>query len=212
VKDWVSNWALLISLLLGLALHESAHAFVSDLMGDAGPRAAGRCTLNPLRQLNPIGSFIVPVVLCFVTSGSFLVAWAKPVSIDIDSFANWRVGLGVVSAAGPGTNLALGVVAVLAVRLIPMGAVADEVLTLFGFVNLFLGFFNLIPVPPLDGSKVVAALLPDWANYWYIGHGEWVLGTVFCGWVFARVLFDFDLVSAAAMTPALGVFDLCLGR
>jgi len=212
VKDWVSDWALLVSLLIGLAFHEAAHAFASDLMGDDGPRAAGRCTLNPLRQLHPVGSFIVPVLLCLVTAGSFLIAWAKPVNIDVDSYADWRVGLAVVSSAGPGTNLALGVAAAVVVRLVPVGPLASGVLTLFGLVNLFLGFFNLIPVPPLDGSKIVAALLPDWANYWYIGHGEWVLGAVFCGWVFVRVLFDFDLVGAAAMAPAIGLFDMCLGR
>lgn len=148
-----------VVLLIAFTIHELAHAVTADRLGDPTPRRMGRITLNPLKHLDPIGT----ILLLLVGFG-----WAKPVLINpMNLRGNPRVAMGIVAAAGPILNIIMAVLGALVIRsgvVNLQGAAAMSVgMFLFVFVqiNLILAFFNLIPVPPLDGSKILFAILPD---------------------------------------------------
>lgn len=149
---------LLPFLIASLVLHELAHALVATRLGDPTPREDGRLTLNPLVHLDPLGTAMF--VLTALAS-DFIFGWAKPVMVNPRAFRRPQEGMALVAVAGPLTNLAiaLGCVALLVHGDLD-GTVFDVVLRAFE-VNIVLGIFNLIPVPPLDGSRIVAAFLPS---------------------------------------------------
>ena len=149
----------LVVLIFSAVLHEVAHGYMADYLGDPTARMAGRLTLNPLSHLDPVGSVLLPLLLSF--SGSpFLIGYAKPVPYNPYNLPRrWDETL--VAAAGPATNVALALLFGLVIRF--GGGMSPELLSAFGIiviVNLVLALFNLIPVPPLDGSKILSGLLP----------------------------------------------------
>jgi Zn-dependent protease len=149
---------LLPVLVASMTLHELAHAYVATRLGDPTPREHGRLTLNPVAHLDPLGTlmFILTALLA-----PFLFGWAKPVLVDARYFGRPKQGMALVAIAGPVTNLliALAFVAVL-VHGDLVGTTRDVALAAYQ-VNLVLGLFNLIPIPPLDGSRVVGAVMND---------------------------------------------------
>lgn len=160
----------LVPLMLGIVCHEVAHGYVAYLQGDGTAKYAGRLTLNPIKHLDPMGSLVF--VLTSIM-GAFVIGWAKPVPVNPNNFRNARAGMVLVSLAGPGTNLILAVLFALALRaVVPLLGNETDFLTskvLYPLaiifragtdVNIILALFNLIPVPPLDGSKVLAGILP----------------------------------------------------
>lgn len=160
----------LVPLMLGIVCHEVAHGYVAYLQGDGTAKYAGRLTLNPIKHLDPMGSLVF--VLTSIM-GAFVIGWAKPVPVNPNNFRNERAGMVLVSLAGPGTNLILAVLFALALRaVVPLLGNETDFLTskvLYPLaiifragtdVNIILALFNLIPVPPLDGSKVLAGILP----------------------------------------------------
>jgi Zn-dependent protease len=176
---------LLPILLLSVVVHEVAHAQVAYWEGDRTAYEQGRITLNPIPHLDLMGSIVVPLVLFFLPGG-FIFGWAKPVPVDPRNFRSYKWGDIRVSLAGIASNLVLAalftVVVVALVKLQPLvggaGAVWDVLhrMAQFGiFINLILAFFNLIPLPPLDGSHVVFHLLPRKAALRYRQAGRYGL-------------------------------------
>lgn len=158
-------------LIYSVILHEIAHGFVADRLGDPTARLSGRLTLNPLPHIDPIMSILLPLLLLF--SGSPIIfGAAKPVPIDPFNFREGRKDIGLVGLAGPGTNLILAFLASLLVKLVLFLPFSDlaffllPILKLVAFYNLALAALNLIPIPPLDGSRILAAILPkEYASF-----------------------------------------------
>ena len=163
----------LVPAMLGIILHEVAHGWAAARLGDPTARSMGRLTLNPLPHIDPVG------LLCFVLtslSGAFVFGWAKPVPVDPRYFRNPVKGMMAVALAGPLTNFLLAVafalLLTLVLHVVPMAFLESwggteyllKSLQVGVLINLSLGWLNLLPIPPLDGSKVVAYFLPrDWA-------------------------------------------------
>ncbi|VAW39770.1 FIG004556: membrane metalloprotease [hydrothermal vent metagenome] len=148
-------------LLFALTLHEYAHGYVARLFGDPTAANMGRLTLNPLKHLDPIG------VICFIL---IKIGWAKPVPVDPRYFKDPRRDMIWVSLAGPGINFILAVISVLMVRLLFATStlwpffIISPLIKMLGasiWINLLLAVFNLLPLPPLDGSKILMGLLPE---------------------------------------------------
>ena len=159
-------------LLFSVVVHECAHAVAAERCGDPTARMLGRITLNPLPHLDPVGSVLVPLLLV-ITNASFFFAWAKPVPVNPRNFRNPRRDDMIVSGAGPASNFTLAaifaVLMILALAFLPGGGHVVpgnwtiSMLKLFQYgilINLILAFFNLIPIPPLDGSHILRSLLP----------------------------------------------------
>lgn len=156
-----------IVLIISIIAHEVAHGYAADSLGDPTPRLAGRLTLNPLSHIDPMGSIVIPALL-MLSGSSLLFGWAKPVPYNPYNLSNKRWGEAFVAIAGSATNLLLAVVFGLLVRY-GAPALSPAALSLaatIAFVNLFLGLFNLIPFPPLDGFTALRAALP-----WHLATG-----------------------------------------
>lgn len=140
------------ALLLALIIHEFAHGKMADKLGDPTPRYAGRLTLNPIAHLDPVGLLMLWL---------FKFGWAKPVPINPFHFRNRRQGLILVSAAGPAANIMTAFLVLILIKLWPGTGLILTILAWVYRYNLYLAVFNLIPIPPLDGSKIVMGLLPN---------------------------------------------------
>lgn len=151
-------------ILVALTIHEAAHAWSADRLGDPTARMLGRVSLNPIVHIDPIGTILLPLVSIY--SGLPLLGWAKPVPVNISRFKHPRRDFMIVAAAGPLSNLAQAAIAGMVLAVLPEsrgisgGDLLDAVLTIVVRANVFLAVFNLIPVPPLDGGNVLAGLLP----------------------------------------------------
>jgi len=145
-------------LLISLTIHEAAHAWTADRLGDRTARMLGRVSLNPLVHIDPIGTVVLPLIAA--VSHLPIIGWAKPVPVDTRNLGHPRRDFMLVAAAGPISNLLQAVVAAALLRMVTDGSAVFEVLFLAIQINLLLAFFNLIPVPPLDGGNVLMGLLP----------------------------------------------------
>ena len=149
-------------LLISLTIHEAAHAWTADRLGDPTARMLGRVSLNPLVHIDWIGTVLLPIIAA--VSGLPLIGWAKPVPVNINRLGHPRRDFMIVAAAGPISNLLQALAAAALLRLVFDGgngpSVAISLLTNVVWINLLLAFFNLIPVPPLDGGNVVLGLMP----------------------------------------------------
>lgn len=159
---------LMVAIIEAIALHEFAHAYVADLQGDRMPRAMGRLTLNPLAHLDPLGTIFIALV-------GF--GWGKPVEFRRSSLSSQRFGAAMVALAGPAMNLVLALVGAVVARVLGAGVIQSGGLSslsipegftgilaraflLFSSINVVLAVFNLIPLPPLDGSRLLTIFLP----------------------------------------------------
>lgn len=149
-----------VILILSIILHEVAHGYAANSLGDPTARLAGRLTLNPLPHIDLMGSIVIPALL-MLTGSPIFFGWAKPVPYNPFNLRDQRWGEALVAVAGSATNIILAVIFGLIVRFgsgLPSGAVA--LAATIAFINLFLGAFNLIPFPPLDGFTFLRAVLP----------------------------------------------------
>src|ERR1700722_8544960 len=163
----------LVVLLFSAILHEIAHGYMAEKLGDDTARRAGRLTLNPLVHLDPFGSVLMPLLLLWATGGAFFFASAKPVPYDPRNLENPRTGSVKIALAGPATNLALAIIFGIVVRLaVAVGASATfiSLIAIIVYVNVILGIFNLVPIPPLDGSRVLFAILPQTPTTFRVMH------------------------------------------
>jgi len=156
------------ALLFSLTVHEMAHAWTADALGDPTGRVLGRVSLNPLVHADPIGTLLFPLVAA--VSGLPLIGWAKPVPVNVSRLRRKRRDFVLVAAAGPLSNLFLAGAAALALKIIPVApatidtvSVTAPLASIIGRaieINLLLAVFNMIPIPPLDGANVISGLLP----------------------------------------------------
>jgi Zn-dependent protease len=154
----------IVILLLSVVVHEVSHGAVANMLGDPTARLMGRLTLNPLPHIDPVGSVLVPISLAFFSlfaGGGIIFGWAKPVPYNPNNLKYHRWGPTLVALAGPASNMVLALVFGLTLRFAPgisaFGGVA-EVFASIVFINVLLAIFNLVPIPPLDGSKLLFSL------------------------------------------------------
>jgi len=221
---------LIPSLVIAIVFHEVAHGYAARALGDPTASERGRLTLNPLRHVDPVGTLLVPGFLALV--GGPVFGWAKPVPVNKARLANPRFGMMAVAAAGPASNFLLAAIgAVLLGLTMPqgLGMSGDQAdgatmlvdalgqpqwlatgLFYFILVNSFLGLFNLLPIPPFDGSHIVGGLLPRglravWERIQGVGM-VLMVALIAASWVFGT-----SWLGNILMPPVMWVMSLCLG-
>ena len=175
----------IVPLLLALTVHEASHGLVAWWLGDPTAKRAGRLTLNPFKHLDPMGT-LLPMIL-LATGVRAVIGWAKPVPVNPGYFKNQNLGMMLVALAGPGSNFLLGLVfgqilhLILILHSTPQGASLDVLrwaanAAYYGvYINAALALFNLLPIPPLDGSNILAFFLPPQARARYMSVGRYGL-------------------------------------
>lgn len=209
--------ALIVPLVFAIVFHEVAHGYVAKLLGDTTAEERNRLSLNPLRHVDPVGTVILPGILALLKAPVF--GWAKPVPVNKWRLRNPRTGMMLVAAAGPGTNLVMaGVGAVLLGLLMqpyaglqqPGGLIAfiEAGLVYFLQINVFLALFNLLPIPPFDGSHIVEGLLPRDLAQSYAQLRQLGFTLVFILLIVLPSLFPgFDLIGRYVLPPVQWLID-----
>lgn len=164
----IAVWA--IPVLFAITLHEVAHGWTANKLGDSTARMLGRLTPNPLKHIDPIGTILVPLVLVLLSS-PFLFGWAKPVPVNMNNFKNPRKDMAIVAVAGPISNIIMAVIWVAFLMIVPnifsdpaVSKGLGQMATAGILINLILFTFNLLPIPPLDGGRVLSGLVPPKAS------------------------------------------------
>lgn len=191
------------ALVVGLVVHESSHAGVAYMLGDATARSRGRISLNPLKHIDPVGTVILPLLM--LAAGGPIFAFAKPVPVYLNNLKHPKRDEVLVSLAGPGSNIVLAVLGALMLHLaavfgaaMPL-AVAGPLsvfLSSLIFVNLSLCFFNLIPLPPLDGSSILVPFLKGRALQQYYQVQRYAMPILIGVLYLLPVLFHIDIIGA----------------
>ena len=203
-----SIWA--IPVLLAITLHEAAHGWAAAKLGDPTARLMGRVTLNPFAHVDLVGTILIPLALLLM-SAPFLFGYAKPVPVNFSRLRNPRRDMALVAAAGPASNILLAVLGALALHAVPIlpdSAVvwAAEMLQRLVLLNLILAVFNMLPIPPLDGGRILVSILPDWAA-WKVARLERmglfiIIGVLFLlPYLAGELGYDFNIAGTLIWVP-----------
>ncbi|MCM8777664.1 MAG: site-2 protease family protein [Candidatus Omnitrophica bacterium] len=161
-----SVMVVLFIVFFSVVVHEFCHGYAAYLNGDDTARMMGRLTLNPLPHIDPFTTILLPIILLLLSGGRFAIGMARPVPINPFNFRNYDRGMLTVGIAGPGSNIAIGTFLALISRLFLYSPVR-QFLIIGAVINFILAFFNLIPIPPLDGSRILSVFLPGRLRYRY---------------------------------------------
>lgn len=193
-------------LIIAIVTHEVAHGRMALALGDTTARDLNRLSLNPLRHVDPMGTLVVPGALALI--GAPVFGWAKPVPVRMDRLNNPRFGMMAVGAAGPGVNIVLALIGALVLGIVVRAStgaadmeppVLVQALITFMGINVFLALFNLLPIPPFDGSHIVQGLLPE-----RLGNAYGQLQR------YGMVVFAL-LVAVTWLAPQLGIVERLVG-
>jgi len=199
---------LIAILIFSIIIHEIAHGAMANYLGDDTAKLAGRLSLNPIRHLDPIGSIFVPLFLVIIGS-PILIGWAKPVPINPLNFRDRKYGDAKVALAGPGVNLMIALVFGLILRFFPSLIQIPGLYLMFSyvvFINILLAVFNLLPIPPLDGSHILFTFLPPSMNgikIFFLKYGFFILLFVvffFLQYLFPLILGIYKLIVGSPLT------------
>jgi Zn-dependent protease len=155
--------AIILIIIISIVIHELAHGYMALFLGDPTAKYAGRLTMNPIKHMSFIGSFLVPLILAMMP-GNFIFGWAKPVPYNPYNLKNQKWGEILIAIAGPISNILIAIIFAMFIRFgfnLGLSPAAIEMSLIAVKLNVFLAIFNMIPIPPLDGSKVLFNLLPN---------------------------------------------------
>jgi Zn-dependent protease len=212
----IESIIIIVALIISIILHEVAHGYAANALGDPTARLQGRLSLNPLVHIDPVGSILIPALL-FLSHAGFLFGWAKPVPYNPYNLSDQRYGDAKVAAAGPATNIAIALVFSVLLRgadTIGLNSTFVELSGYIVYMNILLALFNLIPIPPLDGSKIVTVFLPWRARESYRRMGMWfdrfgLLASFLFIYIFVTLLWaPFSVVVGAVFTAFTGMQTL----
>lgn len=197
----------ILILLFSVIFHEVAHGLMAEKLGDPTAREAGRLTLNPIPHIDLFGSILLPIFLLMINS-PVLFGAAKPVPVDYRNLRNLRRDMLLVALAGPATNIILALIAAQIFRFSPgLSAMGQKLILQTVMLNLVLGVFNLIPIPPMDGSKVLASLFGFLDRDWMYS----LLSLERFGFILIILFLYSGLLQTILMPPVLFLLKLFLG-
>jgi len=232
MSETLTMVALLVpALIIAIVFHEVGHGYAAKALGDMTASERGRLTLNPIKHVDPVGTLLVPGGLLLMGGPPF--GWAKPVPVNRARLDNPRFGMMAVAAAGPGVNFVLALAGTLVLGVFgqavgatlgPTGLVLvvdaggavlplENALLYFVLINLFIGLFNLLPIPPFDGSHIVGGLLPAKLRFHWYRLQRWgmllIVGVIAYSWIFGTGWLDATVVPLVevAMTALFGLAD-----
>jgi Zn-dependent protease len=209
------------TILMSIIIHEVSHGLAAYMLGDDTAKRQGRLTFNPIKHIDTFGTIILPILLLMTTRGGLAFGYAKPVPINPYNFKNYKKDTALTAAAGPLSNFIIAIVLSLILRLIigsldPYMQIGTGLQTILKviyniiFINLFLGLFNLIPFPPLDGSKVLGAFLTDEMYFKYTAQEKKGM-MIFMLIIFASYMFKLNIIGSIVMPPISIIMKLLTG-
>lgn len=198
------SFLLILILFISITFHEYAHGWIADRLGDPTPRNSGRLTLNPIAHIDPFGTLLLPILLFMVSRGAFSFGYAKPIPIKPYHFKNPKRDMQWVGISGPAANILIVLILTFLLR---TKILVSEVIVWGVIINLILAIFNLVPIPPLDGSRIVVAWLPHrlaasylrMESYGFIIIAILILGGFFNWFILPLVTIALDLLRINVM-------------